>query len=111
MIEAKDAYDRARINETAGQLPTWWRKRDKVAVETGRLAGRRMSDRTLRRLQFAIANGPPELRAALDSGRLSIAAAADLARLPADLLNTCLANARCRREALRIIRAERRAEP
>jgi hypothetical protein len=92
------------MSAQAGQLPTWWRARDARAQEAGKLAGRRLSDRTLRRIVAVMAAGCPELIAAMDARAVSIGAAAELARLTHDEQRRCLQDRRVRRIVLRSLR-------
>ena len=87
-----------------GQLPTWYRTRDRAAKDIGKRMGRRTSDRTVRRILFAVKNGCPELVVAMDGDRLSIAAAAELARLDHDYQRRCLADRKLRRLVLYALR-------
>jgi hypothetical protein len=63
--------------------------------------------RALRRLSFAISSGCPELKAALDAGHVTVAAAAELARLPADTQLACLHNREVRKRVVRMLRSIR----
>jgi hypothetical protein len=92
------------MTAAAGHLPTWWRARDEAARRVAKFTGRRMSDRTLRRAAFVVANGSKALVAEMNAERISIAAAAALACLPADMQATCIANRKVRREVLRVLR-------
>jgi hypothetical protein len=87
-----------------GQLPTWHRRRDAIAAEVSRQAGRRMSDRTLRRLSRATTYGIPALGEAMDKGIISIAAAAELALLPSELQARCIADPTLRKRVLSMMR-------
>jgi hypothetical protein len=98
------AEARADAIKRRGQLPTWWRTRDEMAVLVSKWSGSRKSDRTLRRLAFAIEAGCPALREALNADRLSIAAGAELARLPVELQTKCLDDPARRRSMLRALR-------
>jgi hypothetical protein len=92
------------MSDERGQLPTWWRRCDELARQASKTGARRMSDRTLLRIRFVVVNGSSELIAAMDAERVSIAAAAELARTPADIQMKCIANPKLRREVVAIIR-------
>jgi len=87
-----------------GQLPTWFRTRDFVAERVGKLSGRHLSDRTLRRIKFVMRAGVPQLVAAMDAGEISIAAAAQLARMPSDMQVRCLADRELCKHVVRVLR-------
>jgi hypothetical protein len=89
-----------------GHLPTWFRRRDAVAAYVSKLGGRKMSNRTLRRLTLVADAGIPELQHAMDHGRITIAAAAELARLPSEYQQKALANPTLRRSFVRILRSK-----
>lgn len=105
MSEAVDKILRERRER--GQLPTWYRRRDAVAEYISGM-GERISARTLERARFVCDNGDPALREAMNARAISTAAAAELARLPADCQRQCLADPALRKRALRILRE---AEP
>jgi hypothetical protein len=91
-----------------GQLPTWFRSRDRLAKEVSAISGRRISDRTLRRISTVVAFGVSELNRAMDAGVISIAAAAELARLPDEMQrHTLELNPRAIRYIVRQIRSDR----
>jgi hypothetical protein len=92
------------MSDERGQLPTWWRRRDERARMTSKIAGRRMSDRTLRRLRFIVENGSPELIAAMAAERISFAAAAELARVPVEIQVKCVENPKVRRRVVAVLR-------
>ena len=64
-------------------------------------------------LLFVVSRGSAALVSAMDKGLISIAAAAELALLPDHISDACLANARLRQVAIRLLREGRRrdAEP
>lgn len=92
------------MTEERGQLPTWFRTRDFVAERVGKIAGWRFSDRTLRRIKFVKHAGVPQLVAAMDAYEISIAAAAQLARMPPDAQLECLADRELRKVVVRVLR-------
>lgn len=105
MSAPRDEIDEIlRERRERGQMPAWYRRRDAVAEFINRMGGQRMSNRTLRRAKFVKVNGDPLLRAAMNEGAITVAAAAELARLPVDAQRECVNDRVLRKAALRILR-------
>jgi hypothetical protein len=93
-----------------GQLPTWYRRRDARTKAVSQYTGKPMSNRTHRRLHAASERGCPELLAAMDAGTVTIAAAAELARLSHDDQRKLLANVKLCKVVIRVLRGDRKRE-
>lgn len=87
-----------------GQMPTWFRRRDLLAEYISSFGGTKMSSRTMRRIRFVRDRGIPALMAAVDNGTITIAAAAELARLGEREQERCVANPALRKIVLRVLR-------
>jgi hypothetical protein len=75
------AEGRYEERKNVGNCPRWYRRRDARNEVVNQFTGMKASDRTGRRLQFAIHNGVPMLVEAINAGTIKIGAAALIAEL------------------------------
>lgn len=92
--------------KNAGNCPRWYRRRDALNEYVNRCTGRKVSERTMRRVRFVVDNGVPMLVEALDAGTIKIGAAALIAALPHNDQEKVMANSTLRRVFLRAARDE-----